>query len=92
MILSDNVDDTDATGSAKTWKVVERNMKNAPVSSTLSLSITPWLNSVRMSPGCDIDDPHAGMSKLKLNRHGKTCQGCFGGVVSRHERHWKPGS
>src|SRR6516165_3807274 len=39
-----------------------------------------------------IDNPHARMAELELDGHGKGCQSCFCGVVSRHERHWKPGS
>src|SRR5438552_18840829 len=38
-----------------------------------------------------IDNVHARIAELQLDRHGKRREGRFRGVVSRHERHWKPG-
>ena len=39
-----------------------------------------------------VDDAQARMSQLKLDGHGKARERCFGGIVSCHEGHWKPGS
>jgi NAD(P)-dependent dehydrogenase (short-subunit alcohol dehydrogenase family) len=49
VIVSDNVDDADAR-IARTWEVVERNMKNAPGPDLVALQVLKLINAVEPPP------------------------------------------